>query len=68
MNKLRKIAEQQKNQAAEKNKNKLLKQTYDGKFLENLSPITEKLDEVNESTEELSEIVENSDVEDGNTQ
>ena len=47
---LRKLAEQQKNQRAEKNKNRFLKQTLDKKLAESLSPITKKLDEVNKST------------------
>ena len=43
---LRNLLEQQKNQRAEKIKNKFLKQTHDIKLAESLSPITEKLDEV----------------------
>ena len=43
---LRKLAEQQKNQRGEKNKNRNLKQTHDIKLAESLSPITNKLDEV----------------------
>ena len=43
---LRKLAEQQKSQRAEKIKNRKLKQTHDIKLAENLSPVTEKLDEV----------------------
>ena len=43
---LRKLAEQQKNQRAEKFKSRILKQTHDIKLAESLSPITEKLDEV----------------------
>ena len=49
---LRKLAEQQKNQRAEKIKNRILKQTHDVKLAESLSPITKKLDEVNKSTQE----------------
>ena len=41
----RKLAEQQKNQRAGKIKNKILKQTHDVKLVENLSPVTRKLDE-----------------------
>ena len=37
---LRKLAEQQKNQRAEKIKNRILKQTHDIKLAERLSPIT----------------------------
>ena len=49
---LRKLAEQQKEQRALKIKNRILKQTHDIKLAESLSPITEKLDEVNKSTQE----------------
>ena len=65
---IRKQSEQQKNQRAFKNKNIILKQTHDIKLAESLSPITKKLDPVNESTKQLGEIVKKSDVEDGNTQ
>ena len=43
---LRKLAEQQKEQRANKTKNRILKQTHDIKLAESLSPITKKLDEV----------------------
>ena len=43
---LRKLAEQQKSQRAEKIKTRILKQTHDIKLAGSLSPITEKLDEV----------------------
>ena len=64
---LRKQAEQQKKQRALKIKNKILKQTHDVKLAESLSPITRRIDEVNNSTQEslspiakrLSEIVKN---------
>ena len=49
---LRKLAQQQKEQRAEKIKNGILKQTHDKKLAESLSPITEKLDEVNKTTQE----------------
>ena len=39
LDKLRKLAEQQKNQRAEKIKNRILKQTHDVKLAESLSPI-----------------------------
>ena len=65
---LRKLAEQQKNQRAEKFKSRILKQTHDEKLAESFSPITKNLGDVNESTKKLDEIVENSGVEDGNTQ
>ena len=62
---LRKLAEQQKNQRAEKIKNRIIEKTHDKKLEESLSPITERLDEVDETTKKL---VKKSDVEDGNTQ
>ena len=54
----RKLAEQQKYQRAEKNKYRNLYQTHDIKLAESLSPITEKLDEVKESTQDLGEAIE----------
>ena len=42
---LRKLAEQQKNQRAERVKKRILKQTHDVKLAESLSPISTKLDE-----------------------
>ena len=66
---LRKLAEQQKSQRAEKkNKNKILKQTRDIKLAESLNPISKKLDTNNESAKQLGELNKKSDVEDGNTQ
>ena len=52
MKNLRKLANQQKNERAEKIKNRILKQTHDIKLAESLSPITKKLDEVYKSTQE----------------
>ena len=46
-----KLAEQQKNQRAEKIKNRNLKQTHDIKLAESLSPSNKKLVEVNKSTQ-----------------
>ena len=66
--KLRKLAEQQKNQKPFKIKNRILEQTHDMKLVESLSPITEKQDEIKETTQKLCELVKKSDVEDGNTQ
>ena len=54
---LRKLAEQQKNQRAEKIKNRILEQTHDIKLAESLSPITKKLDE---STKKVSEVIKES--------
>ena len=62
---LRKLAQQQKEQKAIKIKNRILKQRHDFKLAECLSPITKKLDTINDSTKQL---VKKSDVEDGNTQ
>ena len=62
------LTEKQKKQRATETKNRNLKQTHDIKVAENLSPITKKLDNINETTENLGEVVEKSEVEDGNTQ
>ena len=40
LNTLRKLADQQKNQRAERIKNRILKQTHDVKLAESLPPIT----------------------------
>ena len=59
---LRKLTQQQKSQRAHKIKNRILKQTHDKKLAESLSPVTEKLKEVNKSTQQtLSPITEKSD-------
>ena len=47
---LRKLAQQQKKDWALKIRNRILKQTHDIKLAESLSPITKKLDTINEST------------------
>ena len=52
---LRKSAEQQKKERALKIKNRILKQNYDFKLAESLSPITKKLDTINESNRNLGE-------------
>ena len=57
---LRKLAEQQKNERAPKIKNKILKQTHDVKLAESLSPITERLDTINENTKKLGDVIEKS--------
>ena len=62
---LRKLAEQQKNQRALKIKNRILKQTQDVKLAESLSPITKKLETINESTQQLGNVFkESNDVKD----
>ena len=73
---LRKLAQQQNEQTAEKIKNRILKRTHVKKLAESLSPITEKLDEVNKTTQEslspkteqLAKLDIKSEVLDGNTQ
>ena len=57
---LRNLAEQQKNQRALKIKNRSLKQTHDFKIAESLSPMTEKLDEVKETTQKLGDVIKES--------
>ena len=57
---LRKLAEQQKNEQALKIKKKNLKQTHDVKLAESLSPITKKLDTINESTQKISDVIKES--------
>ena len=57
---LPRIVDQQKSQRALKTTNRILKQTHDVKLAESLSPITKKLSEVNELTQKLEEIVEES--------
>ena len=60
LNILRKLVEQQKNQRAEKINKRILKQTHDIKLSESLSPITKKLDEVNKSTQKISDVIKES--------
>ena len=57
---LRKLAEQQKEQRAPKIKNRILKQTQDIKLAESLSPITKKLDTINENTIKIGEVIKES--------
>ena len=57
---VRKLAEQQKNQRALKIKNRILKQTHDLQLAESLTPITKKLDEVNDSTKKVGEVIKES--------
>ena len=57
---LRKLADQQKNEQALKIKNRILKQTHDVKLAESLSPITKKLDTINESTQKISDVIKES--------
>ena len=62
---LRKLANQQKNQRAEKIKNRFLKQTHDVKLAESLSPITKQL---KESTKKITEVINPSNSENENNQ
>ena len=57
---LRKLAEQQKEQRALKIKNRILKQTPAVKLAESHRPITKKLDEVNKSTQKISDDIKKS--------
>ena len=57
---LRKLANQQKNERSRKIKNRILKQTHDVKLAESLSPITKKLDKINESTQNLGDVIKES--------
>ena len=56
LEKLRKLANQQRNQGALKLKNRILKQTHYIKLAESLGPITRKLDEGNESIKKIGEV------------
>ena len=65
---LRKLAQQQKEQRAEKIKNKISKETHDIKLAESLSPITEKLDKINKSTKKIKNVTKGSNSENENNQ
>ena len=65
---LHKLAEQREEQRALKIKKRILKQTHDIELAESLSPITKKLDTINESTKHIGKIGKKSDVENGITQ
>ena len=54
---LRKLADQQKQERANKIRNRILKQTHDVKLAESLSPITKKLDNINESTKKIGDVI-----------
>ena len=58
---LRKLAQQQKEQRALKNKNRILKQTHDNKLADSLLPITTRLDLVeNNKGEKIGEVIKKS--------
>ena len=63
---MRKLAQQQKNQRAEKIKNRISKQTQVVKLGETLSPITEKLNSFNESTRNLGKVIKETNLENNN--
>ena len=65
---LRKLPEQQKNQRAEKIKNRILEQTHDVKLAEPLSPILKKIEEVNKPTIKLGDVIKKSISENENNQ
>ena len=61
---LRKLAEQQKNQRAIKIKNRILEETYDKKLAESLSPLTKRLDLIeNNKGEKIGDIIKKSESE-----
>ena len=61
---LRKLAQQQKEQKAEKIRNRILKQTHNKKLAESLSPITKRLDLVeNTKGERIGDIIKKSEQE-----
>ena len=61
---LRKLAQQQKNERAQKIRNKILKQTHDKKLAESLSPITKRLDLVeNNKGDKIGELIKKSEQE-----
>ena len=63
---LRKLAEQQKNERALQTKNRILKQSHDVKLAESLSPITKKLDNINETTKIFCDVIKESNLENDN--
>ena len=60
MENLRKLAQQQKEQRALKIKNRIIEKTHDIKLAESLSPITKKLDTINENTQKISDAIKES--------
>ena len=64
---LSKLAEQQKNQRAIKIKNRVLKKTHVKKLSKNFSPITKKIEDVDESNKKFSEVIQDSISENENT-
>ena len=66
--KLRKLADQQKNQRAHKIRNRILKQTHDIKIAKSLSPITKKSEEFIKSIEKIGDVIKESNFENENLQ
>ena len=66
LNNLRKLAEQQKEQRTLIIKNKILKQTQHVKIAESLSPITKKLDTINEATINSEKVINETNLENNN--
>ena len=60
LDKLRKLSDQQKDQRAHKIENRILKQTHDTKLAESLSPVTKKLDEEKKTTQDLEDVIKES--------
>ena len=65
---LGRLTEQQKNQRADRIKIKTLDETHDKKLAESLEPTTEKVEEVNDSHEKVTEVLKESDSEIENQQ
>ena len=65
---LDKLAEQQKNQRAERIKSRILKQTHDKKLAESFTSITEKIEKSDESTQQQGETFRKPDSQVENTQ
>ena len=68
LNNLRILTEQQKNQRAVKIENRILKQTRDKKTGRKSSAINKKLEEVNESTKKIGDVIKESSSDNENTQ
>ena len=65
---LRELAEQQKEQRALKIKNRMLKQTHDVKLAESLSFMTKNVDQNNETTQKIGDLMKKSNSENENNQ
>ena len=65
---LRKVAEDKKNQRALEIESRISKETHDTKLAGGFAPVTKHWDNIIETTRNLSEIVEKTNVEDGKAQ